>query len=144
MAFIPATALCYRLASAAAAVADFAAGRRHTRTQPTRTCTRAPNAQNRGLELIASENFTSKAVMQALGSCMTNKYSEGRPNARCAAEHPRAAAAEARRQWTRVRRAGAMTWCLRRPGTPSRSPFGRAPAARLARLLFPRARVRRG
>ncbi|KAF5827161.1 serine hydroxymethyltransferase 3 [Dunaliella salina] len=38
--------------------------------------------QVHGLELIASENFTSKAVMQALGSCMTNKYSEGRPNAR--------------------------------------------------------------
>uniref|UniRef100_A0A7S3QT21 Serine hydroxymethyltransferase n=1 Tax=Dunaliella tertiolecta TaxID=3047 RepID=A0A7S3QT21_DUNTE len=38
--------------------------------------------QRHGLELIASENFTSKAVMQALGSCMTNKYSEGRPNAR--------------------------------------------------------------
>ncbi|KIY93707.1 glycine hydroxymethyltransferase [Monoraphidium neglectum] len=38
--------------------------------------------QNRGLELIASENFTSRAVMQALGSCMTNKYSEGRPAAR--------------------------------------------------------------
>jgi glycine hydroxymethyltransferase len=36
----------------------------------------------RGLELIASENFTSRAVMQALGSCMTNKYSEGRPHAR--------------------------------------------------------------
>lgn len=29
------------------------------------------------LELIASENFTSKAVMQAMGSCLTNKYSEG-------------------------------------------------------------------
>jgi glycine hydroxymethyltransferase len=29
------------------------------------------------LELIASENFTSKAVMQCLGSCLTNKYSEG-------------------------------------------------------------------
>lgn len=38
--------------------------------------------QVRGLELIASENFTSRAVMQALGSCMTNKYSEGRPAAR--------------------------------------------------------------
>lgn len=34
------------------------------------------------LELIASENFTSTAVMEALGSCMTNKYSEGRPGAR--------------------------------------------------------------
>jgi len=30
-----------------------------------------------GLELIASENFTSKACIQALGSCLTNKYSEG-------------------------------------------------------------------
>lgn len=30
-----------------------------------------------GLELIASENFTSRAVMEALGSSMTNKYSEG-------------------------------------------------------------------
>ncbi|KAF6259350.1 serine hydroxymethyltransferase 3 [Scenedesmus sp. NREL 46B-D3] len=38
--------------------------------------------QVHGLELIASENFTSRAVMQALGSCMTNKYSEGRPHAR--------------------------------------------------------------
>jgi glycine hydroxymethyltransferase len=38
--------------------------------------------QIRGLQLIASENFTSTAVMEALGSCMTNKYSEGRPNKR--------------------------------------------------------------
>ena len=30
-----------------------------------------------GLELIASENFTSRAVLEALGSCLTNKYSEG-------------------------------------------------------------------
>jgi glycine hydroxymethyltransferase len=41
-----------------------------------------PQPQVRGIELIASENFTSRAVMQALGSCMTNKYSEGRPAAR--------------------------------------------------------------
>jgi len=34
------------------------------------------------LELIASENFTSKAVMEALGSCLTNKYSEGQPGRR--------------------------------------------------------------
>lgn len=33
--------------------------------------------QKRCLELIASENFASKAVLQALGSCLTNKYSEG-------------------------------------------------------------------
>lgn len=35
-----------------------------------------------GIELIASENFTSKAVMEALGSCLTNKYSEGYPGKR--------------------------------------------------------------
>ena len=38
--------------------------------------------QKRGLELIASENFTSKAVHQVLGSCLTNKYSEGQPGQR--------------------------------------------------------------
>jgi glycine hydroxymethyltransferase len=35
-----------------------------------------------GIELIASENFAYKAVMEALGSAMTNKYSEGYPGAR--------------------------------------------------------------
>ena len=38
--------------------------------------------QEEGLELIASENFTSKAVMECLGSVLTNKYAEGLPNAR--------------------------------------------------------------
>ncbi|KAI9226007.1 MAG: serine hydroxymethyltransferase [Piptocephalis tieghemiana] len=38
--------------------------------------------QYSGLELIASENFTSQAVMEANGSCLTNKYSEGLPGAR--------------------------------------------------------------
>jgi glycine hydroxymethyltransferase len=38
--------------------------------------------QWRSLELIASENFTSKAVMDCLGSCLTNKYAEGLPGAR--------------------------------------------------------------
>ncbi|KAL0484133.1 glycine hydroxymethyltransferase [Acrasis kona] len=33
--------------------------------------------QWKGLELIASENFTSRAVLDCLGSCLTNKYSEG-------------------------------------------------------------------
>lgn len=40
------------------------------------------NRQINGLELIASENFTSRAVMDAMGSCLTNKYSEGLPGAR--------------------------------------------------------------
>ena len=35
--------------------------------------------QNEGLELIASENFVSDAVMEAMGSVMTNKYAEGYP-----------------------------------------------------------------
>ena len=35
--------------------------------------------QQKGIELIASENFVSDQVMQAMGSCMTNKYAEGYP-----------------------------------------------------------------
>jgi len=38
--------------------------------------------QIRSIELIASENFTSRAVMECLGSALTNKYSEGQPNNR--------------------------------------------------------------
>jgi glycine hydroxymethyltransferase len=38
--------------------------------------------QQDNLEMIASENFTSEAVMEAMGSYMTNKYAEGYPNAR--------------------------------------------------------------
>jgi glycine hydroxymethyltransferase len=38
--------------------------------------------QQHGLELIASENFTSLQVMQAMGSVMTNKYAEGYPGRR--------------------------------------------------------------
>ena len=38
--------------------------------------------QWRSLELIASENFTSRAVMDCLGSALTNKYAEGLPHAR--------------------------------------------------------------
>ena len=38
--------------------------------------------QRTNLVLIASENFTSKSVLDALGSVMSNKYSEGYPGAR--------------------------------------------------------------
>jgi glycine hydroxymethyltransferase len=38
--------------------------------------------QRRGIELIASENFVSKQVMKAMGSCLTNKYAEGFPRRR--------------------------------------------------------------
>jgi glycine hydroxymethyltransferase len=38
--------------------------------------------QQEGIELIASENFTSQQVMEAMGSCLTNKYAEGYPGKR--------------------------------------------------------------
>jgi len=38
--------------------------------------------QRNGIELIASENFVSKQVMEAMGSCLTNKYAEGLPGKR--------------------------------------------------------------
>ncbi|CAG2179587.1 unnamed protein product, partial [Oppiella nova] len=38
--------------------------------------------QKRGLEMIASENFTSLSVLQSLSSCLHNKYSEGYPGQR--------------------------------------------------------------
>jgi len=38
--------------------------------------------QRHGIELIASENFTSQAVLDAMGSCLTNKYAEGYPGKR--------------------------------------------------------------
>lgn len=43
---------------------------------------REKNRQWRGLELIASENFTSSYVLECLGSCLTNKYAEGTIGAR--------------------------------------------------------------
>lgn len=38
--------------------------------------------QQKGMELIASENFVSDEVMEAMGSCLTNKYAEGYPGKR--------------------------------------------------------------
>jgi len=43
---------------------------------------REQQRQREGIELIASENFVSEAVMQAQGSCLTNKYAEGLPGKR--------------------------------------------------------------
>ncbi len=40
------------------------------------------NRQQKGIELIASENFTSQQVLDAMGSCLTNKYAEGYPGKR--------------------------------------------------------------
>ena len=38
--------------------------------------------EHESLRLIASENYASRAVMEATGSCLTNKYSEGYPHKR--------------------------------------------------------------
>ncbi|MBV8866776.1 MAG: serine hydroxymethyltransferase, partial [Acidobacteriaceae bacterium] len=43
---------------------------------------REAERQDTGLELIASENFTSEAVLEATGSVFTNKYAEGYPGKR--------------------------------------------------------------
>ena len=43
---------------------------------------REQQRQDNHIELIASENFVSKAVMEAVGSCLTNKYAEGYPRKR--------------------------------------------------------------
>jgi glycine hydroxymethyltransferase len=43
---------------------------------------REAERQEEGLELIASENYCSRAVMEAQGSCLTNKYAEGYPGKR--------------------------------------------------------------
>jgi glycine hydroxymethyltransferase len=40
------------------------------------------NRQQSGIQLIASENFASRAVMEASGSVFTNKYAEGYPGRR--------------------------------------------------------------
>src|SRR5213594_3259348 len=47
-----------------------------------RAIDREVDRQARTLELIASENFVSEAVLQALGSVLTNKYAEGLPGKR--------------------------------------------------------------
>ena len=47
-----------------------------------RTIRQETARQNSGLELIASENFVSQAVLEAAGSVMTNKYAEGYPGRR--------------------------------------------------------------
>jgi glycine hydroxymethyltransferase len=46
------------------------------------TIARETHRQNSGLELIASENFVSQAVLEAAGSILTNKYAEGYPGKR--------------------------------------------------------------
>ena len=51
------------------------------RRSPTPSATRRTR-QADGLELIASENFVSSAILEAAGSVLTNKYAEGYPGSR--------------------------------------------------------------
>ncbi len=61
--------------------------------------------QHQTLELIASENFVSEEVMQAMGSVLTNKYAEGYPGKRYCGGR----AAAVREQG---RSAANKSWCL--------------------------------
>lgn len=55
----------------------------HTPSLPSLpVCPSLSLSHGQGLELIPSENFVSASVMEAVGSVMTNKYSEGYPGAR--------------------------------------------------------------
>lgn len=47
-----------------------------------RTILNETKRENANIELIASENFVSEAVLEAQGSALTNKYAEGYPHAR--------------------------------------------------------------
>ena len=51
-------------------------------TPSTRRRDRVSQTQFTSIELIASENFASRAIMDCLGSCLTNKYAEGLPGKR--------------------------------------------------------------
>ena len=55
---------------------------RNTDPEVASVIARETDRQNEGLELIASENFVSPAVLEAMGSPLTNKYAEGLPGRR--------------------------------------------------------------
>ncbi|KAF5835536.1 SHMT-domain-containing protein [Dunaliella salina] len=68
------------------------------------------NRQWKGLELIPSENFVSQSVMEAVGSVMTNKYSEGYPGASectCAPVTPSSCHCSLSQSWTKCTHANA-------------------------------------
>jgi len=54
----------------------------HSDPEIAATIAREVERQQSGIELIASENFTSPAVLEAMGSALTNKYAEGYPGKR--------------------------------------------------------------
>ncbi len=80
--------------------------------------------QARTLELIASENFVSEAVLEALGSVMTNKYAEGLPGKRyyggCEFVDVAESSGHRARQETLRRGTRQRPGALRQPGQPGR------------------------
>ena len=68
--------------SGSSAGAQMGGGLRKTDPEIFDTIQAEEKRQRDGIELIASENFTSRAVMEAQGSCLTNKYAEGYPGKR--------------------------------------------------------------
>jgi glycine hydroxymethyltransferase len=62
--------------------AQLSGGLRKTDPEIFDTIAAEEKRQRENIELIASENFTSRAVMEAQGSCLTNKYAEGYPGKR--------------------------------------------------------------
>ena len=75
---------CYENGFYNADFSDFPGNKPVSEVDPemTQLIRREKRRQYTGIELIASENFTSRAVTQVLGSCLTNKYSEGQPGHR--------------------------------------------------------------
>ena len=80
--------------------------------------------QGRQLELIASENFVSEAVLEALGSVLTNKYAEGYPGKRyyggCEFVDVVETPGDRAREAALRRRARQRAAALRRPGQHGR------------------------
>ena len=92
--------------------------------------------QLKGIELIASENFVSDQVMQAMGSCLTNKYAEGYPGKRyyggCeVVDQSETIAIERLKSYSR--RMGQRAASLRRTGQCSRLPGARQAGRHRAR-----------
>ncbi|CAA9210254.1 MAG: Serine hydroxymethyltransferase [uncultured Chthoniobacterales bacterium] len=68
--------------AASSSGAQMGGGLRKTDPEIFDTIAAEEKRQRENIELIASENFTSRAVMEAQGSCLTNKYAEGYPGKR--------------------------------------------------------------
>ena len=121
--------------------------------------------QHEGLEMIASENFVSRAVLEAAGSVFTNKYAEGYPGSATTAD---ASSPTSSRTWPATAPSSSLapstptssptpaprptpppTWRSSSPATPSsastspwRPPHPR-PQAQLLRQALPRRLLRR-